>query len=80
MIRRRAKARSNERRFPFVVQIAVPEDGFRQVLDAINAWHHYSEIQQRMGQRPRIDGQEFWRWCFEDIKTAELFRQRFGGK
>jgi hypothetical protein len=80
MIRPRAKARSNERRFPFVVQVAVPEDGFRHALDGINAWHHYHDVQQRVGQRQRVDGQEFSRWCFEDMETAELFRQRFGGE
>ena len=77
---RRPTARSNERHFPFVVQIVVPEGGFGPTLDAINAWHRYSEVQQRSGQRPRIDEREFYRWCFKDVKTAELFRQRFGGE
>ena len=80
MISPTAKARSNERRFPFVVQIAVPKGGFGRALDTINAWHRYSIVQQRSGQRLHIDGQEFWRWCFNDLKTAEFFRQRFGGE
>jgi hypothetical protein len=73
-------ARSNERHFPFVVQIAVPEGGFGATLDAVNAWHRYSRVRQRNGQRQRVNEQEFWRWCFEDVKTADVFRQRFGGE
>jgi hypothetical protein len=75
-----ARARSNERHFSFVVQIAVPKGGFGPTLDAINAWHHYSRVQQRNGQRQRIEEQDFCRWCFEDVKTADIFRQRFGGE
>ena len=79
MISPTAKARSNERRFPFVVQIAVPKGGFGRGADTINSWHRYSVVQQRSGQRLHIDGQEFWRWCFNDLETAEV-RQRFGGE
>jgi hypothetical protein len=75
-----ARACSNERHFPFVVQIAVPKGGFGPMLDAINAWHRYSRVQQRNGQRQRIDEQDFCRWCFEDVKAADIFRQRFGGE
>ena len=71
-----ATTRINRRRFPFVVQIAVPDGGFGRILDAINAWHHYSKIQQR-----RHTGEkDFYRWHFGDMKTAEAFRQRFGGE
>lgn len=76
----RPRSRNNERRYPFVVQIAVPEYGFKYVVDAINSWHRYHEVQQRVGQRQCLDGQEFCRWCFEDAKSAELFRQQFGGE
>jgi hypothetical protein len=40
----------NERDFPFVVKIAVPDGGFECTLDAINAWHHYSRNPQYRGQ------------------------------
>jgi hypothetical protein len=80
MIRPKTNVRSNERRFPFVVQLVVPEGGFGRTLDTINAWHRYGVVQQRIGQRQIMGDQEFWRWCFEDVKTAEFFRQRFGGE
>jgi hypothetical protein len=73
-------ARVNERKFPFVVQIAVPDGGFGCTLDAINAWHFYSKNWQRLGRRLEMGEQQFWRWCFEKHEIAELFRQRFGGE
>jgi len=70
----------NERKFPFVVQIAVPDGGFGCTLDAINAWHFYSKHGQRLGRRQEIGEQQFWRWCFEKQEIAEHFRRRFGGE
>jgi len=73
-------ARFNERHFPFVVQIAVPDGGFGCRLDAINAWHFYSGNRQRQARPQSIGEQQFWRWCFENWEVAETFRQRFGGE
>jgi hypothetical protein len=70
----------NERKFPFIVQIAVPDGGFGYKLDGINAWHHYSRNKQRQGKRQTIGGQEYRRWCFESLECAEMFRRRFGGE
>jgi hypothetical protein len=72
--------RSNERKFPFVVQIAVPDGGFGCTLDAINAWHFYSKHGQRLGRRQEMGEQQFWRWCFAQREIAEHFRRRFGGE
>lgn len=74
------KALTDERDFPFVVQIAVPDGGFGCTLDAINAWHFYSRIRQRRGRHQHIGKQEFRHWCFEGIEIATAFRQRFGGE
>ena len=71
-----ATIRINARRFPFVVQIAVPDGGFGRTLDAVNAWHLYSKVRQRRHTKEK----DFYRWHFEDAKTAEIFRQRFGGE
>jgi hypothetical protein len=73
-------ARANERNFPFIVQIAVPDGGFGAALGAINAWHRYSKNRQRQGSRQSIGEQDCWRWCFESAEIAEKFRQRFGGE
>jgi hypothetical protein len=77
--KRNLAAYVNERNFPFVVQIVVPDDGFGSKLDAINAWHLYSKNKQRRGRLQSIGEKKFWRWCFKDFETAEKFRQRFGG-
>ncbi|MGA7790289.1 MAG: hypothetical protein WCA56_19240 [Xanthobacteraceae bacterium] len=77
---KKVTARVNEREFPFVVQIAVPDGGFECTLDAINAWHCYSKNKQRRGPRHRDGEQEFWRWCFDGLEIAKSFRQRFGGE
>ena len=78
--KRNLAAYVNERNFPFVVQIVVPDDGFGSKLDAINAWHLYSKNKQRRGRLQSIGDKKFWRWCFKDYGTADKFRQRFGGE
>jgi hypothetical protein len=78
--KRNLAAYVNERNFPFVVQIAVPDDGFGLKLDAINAWHRYSNNKQRRGRPQPLGERKFWRWCFKDFETADKFRTRFGGE
>jgi hypothetical protein len=78
--KRNIAAYVNERNFPFVVQIAVPDDGFGSRLDAINAWHRYSKNKQRRGRPQSLGEKKFWRWCFKEFESADKFRQRFGGE
>jgi hypothetical protein len=61
-----------------MVQIAVPQAGFGLKLDAINAWHLYAKIKQRRDHPARA--QAFSRWFFENLESAERFKQRFGGE
>jgi hypothetical protein len=77
---KKVTARVNEREYPFVVQVAVPDGGFECTLEAINAWHCYSRSRQRRGQRYRRGEQEFWSWCFDGLEIAKSFRHRFGGE
>jgi hypothetical protein len=78
--KRNIAAYVNERNFPFVVQIAVPDNGFGSRLDAINAWHRYSTNKQRRGRPQSLGEKKFWRWCFKEFESADKFRQRFGGE
>jgi hypothetical protein len=78
--KRNIAAYVNERNFPFVVQIPVPDDGFGSRLDAINAWHRYSKNKQRRGRPQSLGEKKFWRWCFKEFESADKFRQRFGGE
>jgi hypothetical protein len=57
--RKNISAYVNERNFPFVVQIAVPENGFGPKLDAINAWHRYSKNKQRRGRPQSLGERKF---------------------
>ncbi len=78
--KKKMASRINERKFPFIVQLAVPDGGFGPTLDAINAWHCYSNNRQRRGHRQHLGDQHFWRWCFESVEVAEripaAFRRR----
>jgi hypothetical protein len=78
--RKKRPARVSERRFRFVVQIAVPAGGFGSVLNAINAWHRYTKNMQRRARPPHSGEEKFSRWCFESLEVAQKFTQRFGGE
>jgi hypothetical protein len=77
--KRKMAASVNERRFPFVVQIAMPEDGFGLMLGTINAWHRYTKNKQRRAHLRDVGQQKFGYWCFQSLEIAERFRERFGG-
>lgn len=78
---RNVTVRVNDRDFPFVVQIAVPDGGFECALGAVHTWHRYGGKPQRGGQRYHAGGeQEFWSWCFEGLEIAKAVRHRFGGE
>jgi hypothetical protein len=78
--KRKTTVRVGARRWPFLVQIAVPEAGFGLKLDAINAWHRYTKIKQRRAQPHQAGPKKFGRWCFETLESAERFKERFGGE
>ena len=71
---------SNERDFPHVVELALPPEGFRDVLLQIDAFHRERRIPVRRG-RSRYEVKPFYiRFCFPDAATADAFRDRFGGE
>ena len=71
---------ANERDFPHLVELALPPEGFRDVLLEIHAFHRNQRIPVRRG-RSRHDVKQFYiRFCFPDTATADAFRNRFGGE
>ena len=71
---------TNERDFPYLVELALPPEGFRDVLLQIGAFHRERRIPVRRG-RSRYEVKPFYiRFCFPDIATADAFRNRFGGE
>src|SRR5262249_1365837 len=71
---------TNERDFPHLVELALPPEGFRDVLLQIGAFHRERRIPVRRG-RSRYEVKPFYiRFCFPDTATANAFRNRFGGE
>ena len=71
---------TNERNFPHLVELALPPDGFRDVLLQIDAFHREQRIPVRRG-RSRYEVAPFYiRFCFPHAATADAFRDRFGGE
>jgi hypothetical protein len=85
MTRRKGEitARMNERDYPHIVELALPEGGFGRALDEMQAFHRLRGIQSRDGRRQRRDEQEdeqeYVRWCFASVIDADDFAQQFGG-
>jgi hypothetical protein len=76
------KAAANERKYPYIVAIAIAGKGLdiglsRRIMDFHNARH----IQPRHGRStiPRGEGEAYYRWCFSDFETAQSFVEQFGG-
>jgi hypothetical protein len=72
-------SRMNERDFPHIVELALPEGGFGRTLDAIHDFHRLRGIESRRGRRQRRDEQEYVRRCFVDPADANAFAAEFGG-
>src|SRR5215831_16971621 len=71
---------TNERDFPYLVELALPADGFRDVVLEIDAFHRERRIPVRRGRSRHEVKQVYIRFCFSDAATAEAFRNRFGGE
>jgi hypothetical protein len=71
---------ANEQDFPYLVELALPPEGFRSVLLEIDTFHRERRIPVRRG-RSRHEVKQFYiRFCFPDAATADAFRNRFGGE
>ena len=71
----------NERDFPHLVELALPPEGFRDVLLQIDAFHRERRIPVRRGRSRQTRSTNFYiRFCFPDAATADAFRNRFGGR
>ena len=71
---------TNERDFPYLIELALPPGGFRSVFQEIDAFHRERRIPVRRG-RSRYEVKPFYiRFCFPDAATADAFRNRFGGE
>jgi len=71
---------TNERDFPHLVELALPPEGFRDVLLQIDAFHRDRHIPVRRGRSRYGVKPLYIRFCFPDAATADAFRNRFGGE
>jgi hypothetical protein len=71
---------TNERDFPHLVELALPPEGFRDVLLQIDAFHRDRHIPVRRGRSRYGVTPLYVRFCFPDAATADAFRNRFGGE
>jgi len=71
---------TNEREYPYIVELAVDTDKLSVELSRRMLHFHKSRnIQVRHGRNIRIETQIYFRWCFSDLETARSFVEQFGG-
>jgi hypothetical protein len=74
------RALINERRYPYIVELAVPDTGLEiESNGRIVGFHKSLRIQPRHGRRIMREDQTYSRWCFYDLTTARAFVEQFGG-
>ncbi len=76
----RPSIKAIERDFPHIVEMAVPEGGFRQKTYDMAAWHRDRGIDSHDGAGEYRDGVFYVRACFLNEADAEAFKQAFGGE
>jgi hypothetical protein len=78
---RSTKARVNESKYPFVVELAVKKDQLDLALSRqIMRFHKSRHIRLRYGRAVVGQFGSRYRWCFSDLSTARNFVEEFGGE
>ena len=74
------KTLANEKKYPNIVERAVPDGGLDiQLSRRIMEFHISRHIQPRHGRWISKDNHTYCRWCFADLGTACDFIEQFGG-
>ena len=74
------KSLTNERTYPYLVEIPVPAAPLDIALNRqIIEFHKSRHIKLRHGRTIFRDGETHYRWCFADLNTAHAFIEQFGG-
>jgi len=69
-----------ERRYPHIVELKVPLNGFGTKLNLMHEWHSFRGIQTQRGSGGYHDGRHYVRWCFVVQEDAKAFQKEFGGE
>ena len=79
-IDRSGKAMTNERSYPFIIEVPVAANGLDVELNRqIVGFHKSRRISPRHGRTAFRGGQSYYHWCFSDLETARAFVEQFGG-
>ena len=75
------KTATNERKYPYIVELpASVGAGLGVTLNRqIIQLHKTRHVQPRHGRTIVIEGQNYFRWCFSDLTTAQAFVEQFDG-
>ena len=74
------KSVTNERTYPYLVEIPVATAGLGVALGRqIMEFHKSRHLQLRHGRTISKYGDTYYRWCFADLITALAFVEQFGG-
>jgi hypothetical protein len=72
---------TNERKYPYIVELAVGESGLDVGLGRrIMSFHNSRHLKPRHGNIILKEGETYYRWCFLDLTTARAFVEQFGGQ
>jgi hypothetical protein len=69
-----------ERRYPHIIELMVPPNGFGTRLNRMHDWHSTRGIQSQRGSGRYHDERHFVRFCFADPEEAKAFQEEFGGE
>jgi hypothetical protein len=78
---RKRKVLVTERKFPHIVEIALPVNGLDvRVNCEMATFYRLRNIRPRFGRRRTRTGRDYGRWCFSDQTIADAFREQLGGE
>jgi hypothetical protein len=78
---RSGKAKANESKYPYIVELAVEDDKLDVELGRrIMGFHKSRHIEPRHGRTVIRQRGFCYRWCFSDLSTARDFAEQFGGE
>jgi hypothetical protein len=79
MVRRKGEVTNTRRNrtHPFQVQIAIPERGLGQAMDAMLRWAAMHDYETMGSDRT---GRQIMHWCFKSADKANAFQAEFGGQ
>jgi len=75
----RPSPKGREHRFPYHVDVLVPEGGFGARLNTMHAWLEARDVPAVTGHRRHTDRGDYIRWCFADPDVAVEFANIFDG-